>query len=632
MADNKGLAGAFQTESKPEEKMLAAKLQDVLDGPFAEVRNMARAFIARPEMAPVSQELPKADYREVTLDRIKLMVGEGFTKMPYAPEHGGEGKGSAYINIGEMIAHADMSLAVKQGVQFGLFGTSIERLGTEKHQHLIPDIIAGKLLGGFGMTEEACGSDVQGTQTVAVFNKETREFEINTPHEGARKTYIGNAAKHGQMMVVFAQLQMAPGEESKGVHAFLVPVRDAQGDTMPGVTILDNGHKVGLNGVDNGKLSFDHVKVPYDAMLDKFGSINAKGQYTSDTEKKSARFFKMVGTLVTGRVFVSMAALSGSKSALAAAVDFVEKRNVFGKGLLTRQATQTRLMPKIAEAYALHFATRDLLTSFEKGDPRTETMAAAIKAVSSDRASETVDECRRLEGGKGYMSEERFGVWRNDIDVFRTFEGDNLILRMLAAKNQVTRLKKKFDGANVAGKLIKAYDMNRQDRWQRWANRNEFLKAEDQLGLFEARERTMAHNLLLKGKKLGKSYDKDEVGNLLQDDMAAYSDAYAERLIHEKFVKTVKEQADPEVKAVLKDLCDLYAVHCLRKNALWYIENGNLTPDLTHSLVRLEHDLNAKLAPQAKTLVDGFGIPEQLLHGPKPEQAARPQPDKGPVF
>ena len=638
MSNILGLSGAFDAQSKPEEKTLAQKLQDVLDGPFAEARNRAREFISRPEMAPPPADIPKAEYREKTLERVRLMISEGFTKMPYATEHGGEGKGSAYINIGEMIAHADMSLAVKQGVQFGLFGTSIERLGTEKHQHLIKDVIEGKLLGGFGMTEKACGSDVQGTQTIAVWDPVAREFEITTPNPQAVKTYIGNAAKHGRMMVVFAQLQMAPGEESKGVHAFLVPVRDSQGDTMPGVTIGDNGHKVGLNGVDNGTLAFDKVRVPYDAMLDKFSQIDAKGEYQSEIEKKSARFFKMIGTLVTGRVFVSMAALAGNKNALAAAIEFAEGREVFGETLLDKQATQTRMMPKVAEAYALHFATRDLLTYFEKGDPRTETMAAALKAVSSDRAMETVDEARKLAGGKGYMSEERYGVLRNDMDVFRTFEGDNLILRMLVAKNQMTRLAKKFSGAGMLGKVIKAYNMGRKDRWARWAangaDREEFLNSEDQVNLFEGRERTMMHKLLRKSKNLAEDHEKGEVANLIQDDMAAYADAYAERLIMERFVSTVEAQKDPQVKAMLKDLCDLYAVHTLRKNALWYLENEHLNIDATHALVRLEHDLNAKVRPYAQTLVDGFGIPAQLIHGTAPEQDNTPAATKkpGPVF
>jgi acyl-CoA oxidase len=282
-------------------------------------------------------------------------------------------------------------------------------------------------------------------------------------------------------------------------------------------------------------------------------------------------------------------------------------------------------MPKIAEAYALHFATRDLLTAFEKNDPRTETMAAALKAVSSDKAMDSVDEGRKLAGGKGYMSEERYGILRGDMDVFRTFEGDNLILRMLVAKNQMTRLAKKFSGAGMLGKMIKGYNMGRKDRWARWAangaDREEFLNAEDQVSLFEGRERTMMHKLLKKSKNLSDDYEKSEVANLIQDDMAAYSDAYAERLIMERFVKTVEAQKDPEVKAALKDLCDLYAVHTLRKNAVWYLENDFLNTDATHALVRLEHDLNAKVRPMAQTLVDGFGIPAQLLHGTAPEQA-----------
>lgn len=620
------LAAAFAAESAQQQKPLAERLQEVLDGRFAAIRKEARDFVSTPEMAPLPADLPKGDYRQLTLDRIHMLIDKGYTRMPYDPKHGGGGQGSAYINIGEIIAHADMSLAVKQGVQFGLFGTSIERLGTEKHQRLIEDVITGKLLGGFGMTEMACGSDVQGTQTEAIYDHATRSFTINTPNPDARKTYIGNAALHGRMMVVFAQLKMGEGGESQGPHAFLVPVRDENGAVLPGITIGDNGHKVGLNGVDNGTLEFNKVKIPYDALLDKFGSINEKGEYESDTAKKSARFFKTIGTLVTGRVFVSMAALSGNKNALASAVKFAENRKVFGDTLLDKQATQTRLLPKLAEAYALHFATRDLLKAFEENDPRTETMAAAIKAVSSDAAMKSVDEGRLIEGGKGFMSETRYGVLRNDMDVFRTFEGDNTVLRMLVAKNQMTRVSKKFQGASALGKIVKAYDMGRKDRWRRWSisgsGRDAFLDSGDQATLFEGRERTMMHNLVRKAKKLADKYSKDEVANLIQDDMIAYSDAYAERLMLEKFTAAVDAQKDPEVKAVLKDLRDLYAVSTLRKNAVWFLENDHLDTEATHALKRLEQDLNAKVRPNAQVLVDGFGIPAQLLQGP----AAAPQP------
>lgn len=99
----------------------------------------------------------------------------------------------------------------------------------------------------------------------------------------------------------------------------------------------------------------------------------------------------------------------------------------------------------------------------------------------------------------------------------------------------------------------------------------------------------------------------------------------------EKFTAAVDAQKDPEVKGLLKDLRDLYAVHTLRNNAVWYLENDHLDTEATHALKRLEHDLNAKIRPRAQALVDGFGIPAQLLTGtpaPAANANARPQAPK----
>src|SRR3712207_9427401 len=104
------------------------------------------------------------------------------------------------------------------------------------------------------------------------------------------------------MAVVFAQL--VTGGERHGVHAWLVPIRDEQGDPAPGVTIGDDGPKAGLLGVDNGRLTFDHVTVPRDMLLDRYGQVAPDGTYTSSIENETRRFFTMLGTLVRGRVSV----------------------------------------------------------------------------------------------------------------------------------------------------------------------------------------------------------------------------------------------------------------------------------------------------------------------------------------
>lgn len=616
-------------------KPLAERLKAVLDGDFAEPRDAARAFISRPEMAPVPADIPKAEYREKTLGWIKDMIAAGFTKLPYEKKVGGAAERQQYMNIVEIIAHQDMSLAVKQGVQFGLFGMSIESLGTDKHhQKYLPDTMAGKLLGGFAMTEMAGGSDVQGVSTEAIYDHETRSFTITSPNEGSRKAYIGNAALHGEMMVVFAQLKMGKDGESQGVHAFMVPIRDKQGKTMDGVTIEDCGHKVGLNGIDNGYLSFKDVKVPYDAMLDRFAQIDEDGNYQSAIKKKSERFFKMIGTLVTGRVFVSMVSLSGTKNALTAAINNAESRKVFGETLMDKQATQTRLLPHLAEAYAMHFMTRHMMNEYQKGNEYLETMAAAIKAKASDSAIEVVDEARKLGGGAGYMSENRYGVWRDDIDIFRTFEGDNTVLRLLVAKNQLTRLAKKFNNASQISKVTKGVALQLKGAFAQVNSEKgktdfkHFLDPSFQNKIFASRERAMMYALSNKMMKIAKATDANNAANKCQNDMLAYSDAYAERLMMQKFIKAVKAQKDPEVKAILKDVCDLYAVHTMRKNGLWYVENGLMKPQTTTALRRLERELTEKIRPHAKLLTEAFDIPAAVLEGPKPAANIQPQAKK----
>ena len=115
-------------------------------------------------------------------------------------------------------------------------------------------------------------------QTTAVYNKEDDTITINTPTELAHKYWITNGALHAQHCVVFAQLQV--DGEWHGVHAILCQIRDGvAGQTMPGVTINDMGHRMGLNGVDNALLSFDNVKVPRTNLLNKYSDISEDGKF-----------------------------------------------------------------------------------------------------------------------------------------------------------------------------------------------------------------------------------------------------------------------------------------------------------------------------------------------------------------
>jgi acyl-CoA oxidase len=468
------------------------------------------------------------------------------------------------------------------------------------------------------MTEVSGGSDVQSVGTVAVYDHETRSFTLNTPDDGARKAYIGNAALHGQMMVVFAQLKMSPDADSMGVHAFLLPVRGTDGKLLPGVEIEDCGHKIGLNGVDNGYIRFTGIKMPYDALLDRFASIDAEGKYQSPVEKKTARFFKMISTLVTGRIFVAMASLSGAKNALKNALDFAAERQVFGETLLDKQATQSRMLPHLAQAYALHFVTRDLLDAQMAGSPEVETLAAAVKARASDSAIATVDEARKLAGGLGYMSHEKYGTLRNDIDIFRTFEGDNTVLRLLAAKNRLTDMGRAFNKASAMGKIKHVFNRKASPLTAKKSRTSEshLRDTSFHLDIMARREQAMLFDLAQKMKKLHKQHGADGL-NLCQDDMTAYAEAYADRVMMESFARHIAAQQDAEVKDTLKKLADLFALDTLRRNGLWHVENGFMTTAKTRAIAGLQHKVQAEIAPLSGALVNAFAIPDKALKLPR---------------
>src|SRR3954469_11003497 len=434
-------------------------LRRFLDGERREVRERVRAGLCDELFEPV-WNLPREEYRELVMRWMRRLAEEGETSRLFPEEYGGGGDVAGAVTAFETLGHGDLSLLVKCGVQFGLFGGAVLHLGSEQHRReYLHDIMTADLPGCFAMTESGHGSDVQRIGTTATYDAEAQELVVHTPDEESRKDYIGNAAVHGRMAVVFAQLEVA-GEE-RGVHALLVPLRDQDGNVVDGVTIEDCGDKLGLNGVDNGRIYFDHVRVPRTALLDRYGTVREDGRYESPIENKNRRFFTMIGTLIQGRVSVSGAGVSAAKSALTIAIRHGLRRRQFGPPNSDREALlldyrvhQRRLLPALAKVYALHFAQRELVAELHRafsGDDysdrdkrKLEALAAGVKATSTWHATATIQACREACGGAGYMAENRFASLKADTDVFTTFEGDNTILLQLVAKGLLTDYSARF--------------------------------------------------------------------------------------------------------------------------------------------------------------------------------------------
>src|SRR4051812_47583132 len=269
-------------------------LSSRLDGDYPEIRAKVREWLSLPGNEPVD-DLPMEEHRERVLAWAQELSSQGDTAIAYPTEYGGRGAVGESVAAFETLALGDLSLLVKCGVQFGLFGGAVLHLGTKRHHaRYLADIASLELPGCFAMTESGHGSNVQALGTTATYDPETEELVLTTPDEPSRKDYIGNAAQHAEVAAVFAQLVV--DGQGHGVHAVVVAIRE-DGVLRPGVRAEDDGLKTGLNGVDNGRLWFDGVRVPRDNLLNRFADVNADGRYESPIENPDKRFFTMLGTL-----------------------------------------------------------------------------------------------------------------------------------------------------------------------------------------------------------------------------------------------------------------------------------------------------------------------------------------------
>ena len=143
----------------------------------------------------------------------------------------------------ELASVIDPAMAVKMTVQFNLFGGTVLKLGTERHHdRYLEGIDNLNDVGCFGLTELGYGNNAVEMETTATYDKETKEFIINTPTPLAEKYWITNGAVHAKHVVVFAQL-MVDGK-NEGIHGVLVPIRDENLKTLPNVRVEDMGYKV----------------------------------------------------------------------------------------------------------------------------------------------------------------------------------------------------------------------------------------------------------------------------------------------------------------------------------------------------------------------------------------------------
>lgn len=574
----------------------------------------------------------KEAHRLQVVKWLKALAAQGVGAYAFPQKYGGGERLGEHITVFEMLAYHDLSLMVKFGVQFGLFGGALYSLGTERHHKKYVEALGkAELLGNFAMTETGHGSNVRGLETSATYDKATDTICINSPTRSSGKEYIGNAL-HGSMSVVFAQL-IVDGT-SHGVHAILVPMRDANGELMQGVEVEDCGYKLGLNGVDNGRIWYHNISVPRENLLNKYGDIDDNGVYSSPIENPNKRFFTMLGALVAGRICVGLAAINAAKSALAITVRHSIKRRQFnGKSedeevaLMDYPTHQKRLIPRIAKTYAYHVALTRLGVEYSQsigGDMREiETKAAGLKALATWHATTTIQECREACGGKGYLAENQIATLKADSDIFTTFEGDNTVLLQLVAKGLLTDFKQSFhdEGFRAVMKYLYTKFSHAMAEINPYYVRNTNIEHLSDTNFYDHALRFREERLLISLSTrmrdyLGKRIHPFDAFLKCQNHMIVLAKAYVERLVYLEMRAEMAAQSDNAAIESLKQISQIYALSVIDSDKGWFLENDYFAGSKSKAIRRLLDKRCKEIRPDIEALINGFGIPDYLLVAP----------------
>lgn len=558
---------------------------------------------------------------EITMRRIEYLRDCGVFKGWLTGE--GEEAEMRKMALNEVLAIYDHSLAIKLGAHFILWGGAIQFFGTKRHHDKWLKVTEDYgMKGCFAMTELGHGSNVRGIETITTYDPNNGEFIINTSCESAQKYWIGGAAQHATHTIVFSQLNI--NGKNQGVHAFIVQIRDADGGVCPNIRIADCGHKIGLNGVDNGRIWFDNVHIPRENLLNSVADVSPDGQYLSAIKDPDQRFAAFLAPLTSGRVNIAVSSIYVAKIGLATALRYALSRRAFSLSpdepevlLLDYPSHQRRLLPLVAKTYAMSFAGNYLKSIYVRRTPETNktihVVSSALKATLTWHNMRTLQECREACGGQGLKTENRVGHLKGEYDVQLTFEGDNNVLMQQVSKALLgeymatQKNKRPFKGLwlehmNGSSPVIPSQLTSSILRCSQFQTDVFCLRERDLLNRFAAE---VSANL-----KQGRTKEFAFVlGYQLAEDLGR---AFADKAILLTCMEAEAKVTPGPLKDVLALLRSLYALIVLEEDAA-FLRYGYLSVENACAVRQEVVNLCSELRPHSLALVSSFGIPDAFL-------------------
>ncbi|KAL2917998.1 fatty-acyl coenzyme A oxidase [Polyrhizophydium stewartii] len=539
-----------------------------------------------------------------------------------------------------ILSLVDPGTYTRIGVHYGLFFSALQgQASAEQLSYWVQKgaVTLNGLVGCFGMTELGHGSNVAGLETTATYDEASEEFVIHTPTLTATKWWIGGAAQTATHCVVFARL-IVKGRDH-GVKNFVVQLRDPETFAlMPGVVIGDIGAKMGRHGIDNGWIQFTHVRIPRSHMLMKHTKVKASGEVIEPPLQQLT-----YGALIGGRVSMVVDSGNASKKALTIALRYAAIRRQFGARpgepetkILDYVIHQHRLIPLLAQAFAMHFTGvevqniyEDLMVKMETlkpGDKDLHTVlehlkevhgtSAGLKAFCTWNALNTIDQCRQSLGGHGYSAYAGLASLYNDFAVQCTWEGDNTILTLQAGRYLVGCYREAKAGKKQAGGVAYLNDLQALLRNRCQAK----SAAEIDLDVIGQAYWLVAGNVV---KAAGEEFDACIKRGLREDD--AYEHCSQARLYAAKMhsygylfhrFKDGVAKAPASLQPILTKLCLLYGLYNIAENSGPFLQYEFFTPRHLDWIRARVAELCKDIRKDAVPITDSFNYSDFVINSP----------------
>lgn len=363
------------------------------------LQQMYRAF-AETEVEPVAADVDATE--EVPMENVKKMARYGFFGIPFPKEYGGQGADYlAYAMAVEELSKKCATTGVIVSAHTSLCCAPIYENGTEEQKKkYLPDLLAGKKFGAFGLTEPGAGTDASGQRTTAVLDGD--EYVLN-----GSKIFITNAG-FADVFIVIAMTDRSKGNH--GISAFIVE------RGTPGFSVGEPEDKMGIRGSSTCELIFEDCRIPKENLLGREG----KG------------FAIAMKTLDGGRIGIASQALGIAEGAIDETVKYTTERKQFGRRISQFQNTQFELADMKTTAEAAQLLVYRAADAKQAGLPYGH-FAAMAKLFAANAASDITRRCLQLFGGYGYTRDYPIERMMRDAKITEIYEGTSEVMKMVVS-------------------------------------------------------------------------------------------------------------------------------------------------------------------------------------------------------